>query len=106
VTPKGIVVFGRDTESSKQVWSSKEGYPGDYDYRDFYRDIGYDLDYDYIKDYISPDGKRVHTGIKYYRITGKTEEKQPYNPEWARNKADIHAGNFMFNREKQIDSVK
>jgi 1,4-alpha-glucan branching enzyme len=102
VTPKGIVVFGRDTESSKQVWSSKEGYPGDYDYRDFYRDIGYDLDYDYIKDYISPDGKRVHTGIKYYRITGKTEEKQPYNPEWARNKADIHAGNFMFNREKQI----
>ena len=32
---------GRDTESSKQVWSSLEGYPGDYIYREFYRDIGF-----------------------------------------------------------------
>lgn len=103
VTPNGLVVFGRDMESSKQVWSANEGYPGDYDYREFYRDIGYDLDYEYIKDYISTDGNRVHTGIKYYRITGKTNDKQPYNPDWARNKADIHAGNFMFNREKQIE---
>lgn len=105
VTPNGIVAFGRDIESSKQVWSATEGYPGDYDYREFYRDIGFDLDYHYIKDYISPDGQRIHTGIKYYRITGKTEDKQPYNPEWAKNKADIHAGNFMFNREKQIEYV-
>lgn len=103
VTPAGLVVFGRDMESSKQVWSATEGYPGDFDYREFYRDIGYDLDYDYIKPYISSDGKRIHTGIKYYRITGKTQDKQPYNPEWARNKADSHAGNFMFNREKQIE---
>jgi len=103
VTPNGLVAFGRDIESSKQVWSSNEGYPGDFDYREFYRDIGYDLDYDYIKDYISPDGQRTHTGIKYYRITGETNDKQPYNPVWARNKADIHAGNFMFNRERQIE---
>lgn len=103
VTPDGIVVFGRDTESSKQVWSANEGYPGDFDYREFYRDIGFELDFDYIKDYISTDGVRIHTGIKYKRITGKTEEKEPYKPEWAKSKADIHAGNFMFNREKQID---
>ncbi|MGI6778090.1 MAG: glycoside hydrolase family 57 protein [Acetivibrionales bacterium] len=103
VSPNGIVAFGRDTESSKQVWSSKEGYPGDFDYREFYRDIGFDLDYEYIKDYISPDGQRIHTGIKYYRITGKSGDKKPYNPKWARNKAEIHAGNFMFNREKQIE---
>lgn len=103
VTPGGIVAFGRDIESSKQVWSSKEGYPGDYDYREFYRDIGYDLNYDYIKDYISPDGQRIQTGIKYYRITGKTDDKEVYNPEWARAKAEMHAGNFMFNRQKQIE---
>ena len=102
-TPNGIVAFGRDIESSKQVWSSKEGYPGDYDYRDFYRDAGYDLDYDYIRDYISGDGQRISTGIKYYRITGKTDDKQPYDPDRAREKAEIHAGNFMFNREKQIE---
>lgn len=103
VCPNGIVAFGRDIESSKQVWSANEGYPGDYDYREFYRDIGYDQDYEYIKDYISSDGKRIHTGIKYHRITGKTEDKLPYNPYWAKDKADLHAGNFMFNRGKQID---
>lgn len=103
VSPGGIVAFGRDMESSRQVWSATEGYPGDFDYREFYWDIGFDLDYNYIKDYISPDGKPIHTGIKYYRITGKDNSKQPYNPEWAKSKAEIHAANFMFNREKQIE---
>lgn len=106
VTPNGLVAFGRDNESSRQVWSSKEGYPGDYDYREFYRDIGYDLDFDYIKDYVSPDGNRINTGIKYYRITGKTDDKQPYIPERAREKAESHAGNFMFNRERQIEYLR
>ncbi|MCX8131630.1 MAG: DUF1957 domain-containing protein [Clostridia bacterium] len=103
VTPAGIVAFGRDIESSRQVWSATEGYPGDFDYREFYKDIGYELDYDYIKDYISPDGQRIQTGIKYFRITDKTGQKQPYNPIWAHNKVDIHASNFMFNRQKQIE---
>ncbi len=31
VTPAGAYAFGRDVESSKKVWSSMEGYPGDYD---------------------------------------------------------------------------
>jgi 1,4-alpha-glucan branching enzyme len=103
VTPNGLVAFGRDPESSRQVWSSTEGYPGDFDYREYYRDIGFDLDFGYVKDYITPDGMRVNTGIKYYRITGKTEKKQPYNPEWALKKADIHAGNFLLSRQKQIE---
>lgn len=102
VSPDGIVAFGRDIESSKQVWSADEGYPGDVDYREYYRDIGYDLDYEYIKPYINKDGIRHNTGLKYYRITGRNVEKQPYNPDWAREKADSHAGNFMFNREQQI----
>lgn len=101
--PSGTAVFGRDVESSVQVWSASEGYPGDYDYREFYRDIGYDLDYEYIKDYIHPDGIRIDTGFKYYRITGKGDWKEPYKPEWAREKAAIHAGNFMFNRQKQLE---
>lgn len=101
-TPSHVAVFGRDWESSKQVWSADEGYPGDYDYREFYRDIGYDLDWDYVRPYVS-GGVRNHTGIKYYRITGKTEDKVVYDPTAAREKAAIHAGNFMFNREKQIE---
>ena len=41
------------------------------------------------------------TGIKYYRITGETNEKQPYNFSRARERAADHAGNFMFNRQQQ-----
>ncbi len=102
-TKRRIAVFGRDPESSKSVWSSIEGYPGDYNYREYYRDIGFDLDYDYIKPYISPSGARIFTGIKYYKITGPTPYKQPYLPEEAKKKAAEHAGNFMFNREKQAE---
>lgn len=103
--PSGVAAFGRDVESSKQVWSAIEGYPGDFDYREFYRDIGFELDFDYIRPYISPDGIRVNTGIKYHRITGDTEDKQPYVRAWAIEKAASHAGNFMFNREKQAEHI-
>jgi len=90
-------------ESSKQVWSAEEGYPGDYDYREFYRDIGFDLEYDYIRPYLHEDGIRINTGIKYYRITGPGSEKQPYDPHRAMEKVSEHAANFMFNREKQAE---
>jgi len=103
--PSGVAAFGRDTESSKQVWSSKEGYPGDPDYREYYRDIGYELEYDYIKPYIHPIGFRINTGLKYWRITGNTDHKEPYVPEWAKEKAAMHAANFMFNREKQVEHI-
>ncbi len=103
--PSGVAAFGRDWESSKQVWSSKEGYPGDPDYREYYKDIGHELEYDYIKPYIHPSGIRINTGFKYWRITGNTEYKEPYIPEWAKDKAAIHAGNFMFNRQKQVEHL-
>jgi 1,4-alpha-glucan branching enzyme len=99
----GVAAFGRDVESSKQVWSAEEGYPGDPDYRDFYRDIGFDLPMDYIGPYVHADGIRVMTGFKYHRITGRNVEKQPYNPDWAYGKTREHAANFKFNREKQVD---
>jgi len=104
-TPSGPAAFARDTESSKQVWSAEEGYPGDFEYRDFYRDVGFDLNLDYVRPYIHPDGIRCHTGLKYYRITGKTNHKEPYRPRVALEKAATHAGNFMFNREKQIEHL-
>jgi 1,4-alpha-glucan branching enzyme len=103
--PGGVAAFGRDWESSKQVWSSKEGYPGDPDYREYYRDIGFNLDFNYIKPYIHPDGIRINTGIKYWKITGDTQIKAPYQPHWAREKAAAHAGNFMFNRQKQVEHL-
>ncbi|HYH02765.1 MAG TPA: 1,4-alpha-glucan branching protein domain-containing protein [Bacillota bacterium] len=101
--PSGVAAFGRDLESSKQVWSANEGYPGDPDYREFYRDIGYDLEYEYIRPHLPSSGIRVQTGMKYHRITGRTSDKQPYNSWVARERAAQHAGNFMFNREKQVE---
>jgi len=74
-----------------------------YDYREFYRDIAYDLDLDYIRPYIHRDDIRVDTGFKYFRITGKSDHKEVYVREWAEKKAELHAGNFMFNREKQVE---
>ena len=99
----GVAAFGRDLDSSKQVWSAKEGYPGDFHYRDFYRDVGFDLDFEYVKPYINPDGTRIFTGIKYHRITGNSDYKEVYNPDIAMEKAAAHAGNFLFNREKQVE---
>lgn len=101
-TTHGVAAFGRDLESSKQVWSSKEGYPGDSSYMEFYRDIGYDLDYEYIKPYIHESGIRKNIGIKYHKITGPTDHKEPYIPARAKETAAAHAGNFMFNRQKQL----
>lgn len=102
-TPGGPAAFGRDMESSKQVWSAEQGYPGDPVYRDFYRDAGFDLEYDYVRPYIQPNGNRKFTGIKYHRITGKGPYKDLYDRQPAVDRAAEHAGNFMHNRQQQID---
>ncbi|HYI00469.1 glycoside hydrolase family 57 protein [Hyalangium sp.] len=102
-TETGVAAYARDPESSQQVWSSETGYPGDPIYREFYRDIGWDLELDYIRPFIQPTGDRKNTGYKYFRITGKTQDKLPYDPMAARARAATHAGNFMFNREQQLE---
>ena len=105
VSPENLTVFGRDMESSRQVWSSINGYPGDFNYREFYRDIGYDAPYDYIKPYVAHNGVRVNTGIKYHRITGKNCDKDYYDLQWAKDSAERQAGHFMNCRTKQIDNL-
>lgn len=105
MTKSGVAVYGRDMDSSKAVWSSKEGYPGDFSYREYYRDIGFELDYDYIKPYINDCGTRINTGIKYNRITGETNSKDIYDRKAALDTAASHAGNFMYNREKQVEHL-
>lgn len=101
----GVSVFCRDKESSEQVWSSIIGYPGHPNYREYYRDIGYDLPHDYIKEYIQPDGTRKNTGIKYHKITGKTDKKLPYNLDAAAETSKLHAKDFLLKRQKQMMSL-
>jgi 1,4-alpha-glucan branching enzyme len=99
----GVAAFGRDPDSSKQVWSADEGYPGDPWYRDFYRDIGFDLDYAYVRPYLPPTGQRIHTGLKYHRITGRTDVKEPYEPDRARERIQAHAQGFVDARLRQVE---
>jgi 1,4-alpha-glucan branching enzyme len=102
----GVAAFGRDVESSRQVWSAHEGYPGDPAYREFYRDIGYDLELDYIRPYIHESRHRLPTGIKYHRITSRDSgEKQPYNYQEAMARVAAHAGHFIWCRERQIQHL-
>ncbi|MCP4716842.1 MAG: DUF1957 domain-containing protein [Deltaproteobacteria bacterium] len=104
--PAGIAAFGRDALTSRQVWSARDGYPGDADYREFYRDIGHDLAEEDIAPYLPAHGIRTQTGIKYYRITGGDSEKQLYNPEAAREKAREHAEHFIRSKIEQAASVQ
>ena len=109
LTPAGLLVFPRDVESSKQVWSAKEGYPGDGLYRDFYRDIGFDLPLSDVEEFVHPDGIRVHTGLKYHRVTGgdvPLGQKELYDPWQAEQRASVHASNFAFNREHQVRHLR
>jgi 1,4-alpha-glucan branching enzyme len=105
--PNGLVAFGRDVESSRQVWSGTEGYPGDPDYREFYRDLGFDADYDYIRPFLNAGGARHHTGIKYHRVSGDMplEQKEAYDPHAARRKAVEHARHFVNQRCNQVERV-
>ena len=103
ITPNGVAAFGRDLDSAKQVWSRSEGYPGDFRYRDFYRDIGFDLDFDYVKPYLPSSQHRGFTGIKYYRVSGGSGEKQVYDRNAAIRAADEHAGNFLAARIAQME---
>ena len=104
-TPAGPAVFGRDRESSKQVWSAREGYPGDPAYRDFYRDIGMELPQDYLRTVLPDMGCRRNTGFKYHRITG-SPDKQLYNRAWAMAAADHHAGEFLRARIGQFEHLQ
>jgi 1,4-alpha-glucan branching enzyme len=93
--PSGVAAFGRHPLTSKLVWSTSVGYPADFNYREYYRDIGYDLDQHYLEPFQYAKGVRTNTGIKYHRITGKTQDKHLYNPDWARETAEKHARDFV-----------
>ena len=101
-TPNGVAAFGRDFDSSRQVWSKHEGYPGDPRYRDFYRDIGFDLDFEYVRPHLPSPDTRGFTGIKYYRITGTDGPKEVYERDEALSAASGHAQHFLDERLGQI----
>ena len=105
--PSGVAAFGRDVETSRVVWNAQVGYPSDPLYRDFYRDLGFDAEFDYISPYLHESGRRVATGIKYHRITGKVPlgKKEHYNLAAARKRAEDQALEFVTGREQQVQRL-
>ena len=103
-TPAGPAACARDRDSSRQVWSAREGYPGDPAYREFYRDVGFDLPLDSLGPLAR--GSRQFSGVKYYRVTGGTGEKDFYDPPAAEKAAAIHADHFLKERERQVRQLE
>jgi 1,4-alpha-glucan branching enzyme len=104
-TPSGLVAFIRDAGATKAVWSESSGYPADPVYRDFYRDIGFDLPAEYLRAHTDASGERIFTGFKYWAVTGRTNEKVPYDPAAARAKAAEHADRFLADRLASVRSA-
>lgn len=108
ISPYGVAFFGRDQQASAQVWSASEGYPGDFDYREFYRDRGYDLPAEVARPFMHPDGFLHNTGLKFHRVTGKVEldKKDFYDPQKAMEKVKGHAAHFLASRKAQAGSLE
>jgi 1,4-alpha-glucan branching enzyme len=98
--PSGLLVFIRDAAAADAVLSESSGYPADPVYRDFYRDIGFDLPSDYLKGHLEGPGERIFTGFKYWAVTGRTNDKVPYDPMAAQAKAAQHASQFIADRAR------
>jgi 1,4-alpha-glucan branching enzyme len=73
-----VVVFVRDPESTRQVWSRDGGFPGDGNYLEFHK-------------------LRYPGGLKLWRVTRSDADlglKEPYEPNAARARAWAHAGHL------------
>jgi 1,4-alpha-glucan branching enzyme len=98
-TRAGPAAFGRDRDSSRQVWSAEEGYPGDPAYREFYRDIGFDAPLEHLGPVAR--GVRKFSGVKYHRITGRNKEKELYDRAAAEKAVEVHGAHFLAQRRAQ-----
>jgi 1,4-alpha-glucan branching enzyme len=72
----GVVAFGRDLAVTDRIWSSRTGYPGGGDYRDFHA--------------VDPA-----EGFHLWRVTGPTPDKAPYQPDAARAAIERDAADFV-----------
>lgn len=106
LTRNGVSFFGRDELVRAQVWDP-EGYPSDPLYRDFDRDIAFELDPEELGDYLVGD-EVYSSGLKYHRITGTVhpDDKLPYHPERASERAREHGKNFVEERAQQLRSAQ
>ncbi len=86
VSDSDVAVLGRDTLTSRQVWSASEGYPGHLNYREFHK-------------------KDAICGMRFWRITGPRVDlgnKDYYNPDWAFADIGAHVDHFVGLVERHV----
>ena len=103
---KGVAFFGRDSESTLPVWSSKEGFPGNPVYREFHKDLGWELSASKLQKKGIPTVRPL--GLKFHRITNNTgplSKKDFYIENEAIKKVAQHADNYLLSRSKQLKKL-
>tara|TARA_Y100001968_G_C19434792_1_gene759039 strand:- start:833 stop:2410 length:1578 start_codon:yes stop_codon:yes gene_type:complete len=103
---KGVAFFGRDTNSTLPVWSSRHGYPGHSEYREFHRDLGWDLQADKLNQIGINEPRPL--GIKLYKVTNKNtslENKDIYEPKKAEAIVKVHAKKYLQGRKDQLNKL-
>ncbi|WP_133510385.1 glycoside hydrolase family 57 protein [Candidatus Thiosymbion oneisti] len=104
-TGKAIAVFGRDPDSAQALWCPTTGYPGHPLYREYHWDPGYEGDSDLLADFLPPGVKAAPTGLKFHRVTGRTDAKAPYEPAAALDQAERDAQRFVAARRRLLGSL-
>ena len=103
---RGVAFFGRDSESTLPVWSSREGFPGHGSYREFHKDLGWELPLSKLEEKGISCNRPL--GLKYHRITNSAiplGEKEFYREKEANNKAKEDAENYLLQRSKQLKNL-
>ncbi|MEM7698842.1 MAG: 1,4-alpha-glucan branching protein domain-containing protein [Verrucomicrobiota bacterium] len=103
-TADGLAIFGRDQESSGEIWSADDGYPGDPRYRDFFRDVGLEAPDEYLANFLGESGERQLTGLKYFRSERQGPDSLPYDPALASAAVMEHTKHFINRRGAQLAS--
>jgi len=104
-TGAAVAVFGRDSDSARALWCPTTGYPGHPLYREYHWDPGYEGDSDLLADFLPPGVRATPTGLKFHRVTGKTDTKAPYEPAAALDQAERDAQRFVAGRRRLLGSL-
>jgi len=104
-TEAAVAVFGRDPDSAREIWCPSTGYPGHSLYREYHQDPGYEGDPDLLADFLPPWVGAAPTGLKFHRVTGRTDSKAPYEPAAARSQAERDARRFVTARRRRFGSL-
>ncbi len=105
-SPAGIAFFARDGAATLPVWSASEGYPGDGSYREFHRDLGWDLPEAELHAHGISTARPL--GLKLHRVSSQgsaLDQKLPYDPEAAAQRAVEHASAYLAGRSEELESL-